>query len=82
MEGRNKMFRIAAQMGKDRQDIQGKNYIRDENTGFLMILGYENIVLYSTIILQNIVLIQILKIAFMLKFEQFKCIFTKDTDRT
>ena len=33
MEGRNKMFRVAAQMRKDRQDIRGTNFIRDENGG-------------------------------------------------
>ena len=31
MEGRNKMFRVAAQMRKDKVDIQGTNFIRSEN---------------------------------------------------
>lgn len=30
-DGRNKMFRIAKQMQKDRKDIQGTNYIKDSN---------------------------------------------------
>ncbi len=30
-EGKNKMFRIAKQMKKDKKDVQGINYIKDEN---------------------------------------------------
>ena len=30
-EGQNKMFRVAAQMRKDRKDVHGTKYIKDEN---------------------------------------------------
>ena len=38
MEGQKKRFRVAAQMRKYRQDIQGTNFIRDEN-GVIEIKG-------------------------------------------
>ena len=35
-EGRNKMFRVAAQIRKDQVDDEGTNYIRDENVDILI----------------------------------------------
>ena len=34
--GRNKMFRAAAQMRKDKRDVVGTNYIKDENGNIMM----------------------------------------------
>ena len=35
-EGRNKIFRVAAQMRKDKKDIQGANFIKDEDGSILV----------------------------------------------
>ena len=35
-EGRNKLFRVASQMRKDKKDIQGANFIKDEDGSILV----------------------------------------------